>query len=354
MPRKPTSNQINYRANQFLLCKNSSDIEYLLKLSHFTFAQHILSPEYHYFKIPKSKGGFREIEAPALELKKIQRKLNEYLQYVYFLNQSQSAYGFIMSTAKENRKNTAKNIVSNAKQHLGNPYLLNIDFDDYFHQISTQEVYTIFKKPPFNFTKNQANTLAKICTNKGRLPMGAPTSPVLSNFACLALDKELELWATKHKITYTRFVDDLSFSSKNRITPQHFKQILQITSKYEFVIDPAKTKWYDAKQTKIVTGLVIGKQIELQKDYLTELTKDIDRLQKATEVAIITGNIHKPTATKKYKQEIMGKINFIAVVKGYNSEQYEHFMMLYEQAINPPNKEQLSLRWTDFSNYTNF
>ena len=78
MPRKLTQNQINYRANQFIYCKDNNQLAILLKLNQFELAKQILVPEYYYFQIPKTKGGYREIEAPAPELKKIQRKLNEY------------------------------------------------------------------------------------------------------------------------------------------------------------------------------------------------------------------------------------------------------------------------------------
>lgn len=351
MPKKITNTQLNYRANLFTGCINTSQVEQLLKLKNYSFIQNILQPEYYYFKISKPKGGYREIEAPSPNLKIIQRKLNEYLQCVYHTKQSISAYGFVLNTIKQARNNTTKNIVSNAKQHLGKNYLLNIDFNDFFHQISKKEVFNIFINNPFSFSKTLANTLAKICTNKGRLPMGAPTSPVLSNFACLGLDKELETWATNKQISYTRFVDDLSFSSNNKITQNHFNEIKQITDKYEFEIDNAKTKWYSPQQDKIVTGLLLKDKVELQNNYLKELDKDLDRLQKTIEVQIITGNLEKPIASKKFKQEVMGKINFIAVVKGYESQQYEKYILKYETAINPPNKDLLSLRWINFNNY---
>lgn len=353
MQKKQTLSQINNKAIRLLNCYNTTMVEQLLKLNNFELAQNTLLPTYYYFKIRKSKGGFREIEAPMASLKKIQRRLNDYLQCIYFNKQTKAAYGFVINTRKQHRKLTSKNIVSNAQNHLNKKYLLNIDFDDFFHQISYNDVFNIFKKPPFLFRKNMANTLAKICTNKGRLPMGAPTSPVLSNFACIELDTALEQWSAKNNITYTRFVDDLSFSANHKITQQHFLQIQQITNKYQFKLNQTKTKWYGINDTKIVTGLWVKDTIELPNDYLIELDKDLNRLQKTIEVQIITGNIDRPTASKKFKQEVMGKINFIAVVKGYDSQQYEKYMIKYENAINPPNKNQLSLRWMNFNNYSN-
>ncbi len=354
MPRKPTLTQIKTKANQLIDCSTVEQVEQLLKINRFAIAQNILFPQYFYFTIPKPKGGVRQIEAPASPLKNIQRKLNERLQCVYFNIQSPAAYGFIINTTKQHRNNQTKNIITNAQKHLGNSYLLNIDLDNFFHQISQKTVISIYTGHPFYFPKKLASTLAKLCTNKQRLPMGAPTSPVLSNFACLNLDKELIKWAKAQHITYTRFVDDLSFSSQKPITQHHISDIKQILANHNFKIDPAKTKLYKPHQDKIVTGLVLKDQIELPEQYLIELNKDIDRLQKVTEVQIITGNIDKPLASKKFKQQIMGKINFIATVKGYDSPVYNTYLQQFETALNPPDKELLSQRWIHFNNYHSF
>ena len=351
MAKKYTKAQIASKASRFINCKTNREIELLLQIPPLQLAQTAFAPQYYYFKIPKPKGGYREIEAPETYLKKLQRKLNEYLQYVYYGVAIKASYGFIINP----RRQAPKNIVSNAAAHLGNPYMLNIDFDDFFHQISQEEVFQIFKKEPFHFSKTTANTLAKICTNKGRLPMGAPTSPALSNFACMDLDKDLEKWATENQIIYTRFVDDLSFSSKQPITPLHFYKIKAITDRYQLKIEPTKTKYYGKNQEKIVTGIVVGKtKVSIASDYYKELDKDLDRLRKVMEVHIITGQIHKQEGLRKFKQEVMGKINFIATVLGYDNRIYESYMQAYENALNPPDKDQLSIRWVRFSNYTHF
>ena len=351
MSKKLTKAQISQKANQFINCQTNRQIEHLLQIPQRQLALTAFAPQYYYFKIPKPKGGFREIEAPETYLKIIQRKLNDYLQYVYYGMGIIPSHGFIINP----RRQKPKSIVSNAEKHLGNHYMLNIDFDDFFHQISQEEVFQIFKNKPFYLSKNTANTLTKICTNKGRLPMGAPTSPALSNFACIGLDNALEKWAVDNQITYTRFVDDLSFSSKQPITPWHFSKIKAITDQYQLKIEPTKTKYYNKNQEKTVTGIVVGKtRVSIALDYYKELDKDIHRLQKVMEVHIITGQIYKQEGIKKYKQQVMGKINFIATVMGYDSEKYTTYMQNYENAINPPNKDQLSIRWVRFSNYTHF
>jgi len=350
MSRKFTRLEITRKAEQFINCNSNRAIEATLQLPQMQLAATAFSPQYYYFKIPKSKGGFREIEAPELYLKKIQRKINDYLQFVYYTMNVEASHGFVINPKRQK----PKNIVSNASKHIGNDYMLNVDFDDFFHQISQQEVYQIFTTGPFDFSKTTANTLAKICTNKGRLPMGAPTSPALSNFACIDLDNDLQKWAEDNAITYTRFVDDLSFSSKKPISRIHLQEIIKITDKYELRLKPTKTKFYGKNQTKSVTGIVVGQNsLSIDEDYYKELNKDLERLQKTVEVHIITGQIYKADALKKFKQEVMGKINFIAIVMGYDSNIYQNYLSAYEDALDPPEKEALSARWTRFSNYTN-
>ncbi len=345
--QKLTRLQVSRKAEQLIHCQKVDDLENLLRLVRFTLTKDILLPQYYSFKLKKSNGGFREIEAPAPDLKKTQRKLNEFLQCVYYDVKTKAAYGFIINP----RKQEPKNIVSNAARHLGCNYLLNIDFDDFFHQISQKRIFEIFQKAPFKFHKNIANILAKLCTFNGRLPMGAPTSPVLSNFACISMDNQLQQWADNNNITYTRFVDDLSFSSKHKITQQHFHQIKTIAENHQLQIDPDKTKWIGEGQKPTVTGLVLKDRVEIQTDYYKELDMDLDRLQKAIEVHMITGLLYKASAIVKFKQEVMGKINFIAVVMGYDNEYYQSYLDKYENATNPP-EDQLSVRWLKFSNYS--
>jgi RNA-directed DNA polymerase len=237
--QKLSLNQIKRNENKLKNCRTIKQVAVLLNTSQREITLQSFEPSYYHFKIPKKrKGEFRHIEAPSQELKHLQRKLNFYLQSVYYLNQSKASYGYIIKAIGQ--KNN-KNIYTNALQHLGNNYMLNVDFKDFFHQISLLNVTKIFKSSLFNFDNNTAYTLAKICTYNARLPMGAPTSPALSNLYAIALDHELNKWATINNITFTRFVDDLSFSAKNKpITTTHFEQINKIALKYHLNFNTKK------------------------------------------------------------------------------------------------------------------
>lgn len=304
-------------------------------------------PIYYHFSVAKPNGKLRQIEAPEASLKKMQRLLNEHLQQVYYLNQSDAAYGYI-PTVKGGTN--PKNIRTHAEKHLGCNYMMNADFQDFFHQISLSAVKSIFSAPPFSFDKYTAHTLAKICCYKERLPMGAPTSPVLSNFYTLPFDRELQSWACKHNMVYTRFVDDLSFSSKHHaITPLHFSEVTRIAEKHQLSFNPSKTKYYGKQDEKVITGLVLRDTVDIVPDFYSELEKDLQRLQAVNEVVFITGKLGTPPMLNTFKQEIMGKIAFIAQIEGNNSNEYLQYLNMFYDAENPP--EELSVRWTKFGNY---
>jgi len=228
--------------------------------------------------------------------------------------------------------------------------MINADFEDFFHQISLSGVKNIFSSYPFRFDRYTANTLAKICCYKERLPMGAPTSPVLSNFYVLSLDKKLSHWAKQNEITYTRFVDDLTFSSKKKVLDStHFHEINLIAQKSGLLFNTEKTKYYLPEDDKIITGLILRDTVDIVPDFYIELEKDLQRLKAVNEVTYITGKSGTPPMLTSFKQEIMGKIAFIAQIESKDSKEYTRYMNLFFDAENPP--EELSVRWTKFGNY---
>ncbi len=249
---KITFKKLKKEADLFCKLSTLNDLAAVISVSKNEILLMAFEPVYYHFTVPKSTGGQRYIEAPDIELKKIQRRLNYFLQKVYYLNQSRAAHGYIISVIGEKHPKT---ILSQAEKHLGCQYMLNADFSDFFHQISITDVKHIFQSPPFNFNKYAAHTLAKICCYKDRLPMGAPTSPVLSNFFTLGLDEDLTKWSIPQNITYTRFVDDLSFSTFDTpINHTHFEQIEDLAIRHGLKFNLGKTVYYGITEEKVITG----------------------------------------------------------------------------------------------------
>ena len=239
-----------------------------------------LQPESYYitFTIPKpGTPERRTIEAPTGILKHILEKLSDGLQWIYSDHRTYSAHGYIRSVKNDPDK---RSIFTNARRHLGKKYMLNIDLESFFHQIDERKVKLIFSHGQFfSFNTETEDFLTKMVCYHGRISMGSPASPPLSNFATIDLDKELELWTRHQRIIYTRFVDDLSFSSDRPISEKHFEIITDFLNSHQFSPNPNKIKWYGPTDIKEVTGLIVGSAISLPKDYLVNLEKEIKKLK---------------------------------------------------------------------------
>ena len=294
----------------------------------------------------KKSGRFREIEAPEDDLKLLQRQFNAYLQCIYYTLQSQAAYGYIIRIRDSK---TYKNILENARQHMGCQYMLNADFKDFFHQITVSRISDILQHPPFQLDTEAANILARLFTKNGRLPMGAPTSPVLSNLATIALDKALTHWAANLQIIFTRFVDDLTFSSKtNSLDITHFEAIDKICTEHGFQFNTTKTKFYDEHNTKKVTGLLLNTTIDIDPGFYKALDKNLKRLKNLAEVNLMMNNHHQADLLQGFKQDIDGQVNFIGMIEGYDSPEFRKYRNRIKAALQADEKI-FSTRWINTS-----
>jgi len=337
--------EVRDRANRFLACQKLVDLR---RLGFDTNALQLkaIDPPYYDFEVPKKKGGFRKIEAPAENLKQIQKQLNQYLQSVYYMHQSTAAYGYIIRVRDQVHQ---KNILGNARQHHGARYMLNADFKDFFHQITTNRVLQIFQSKPFRFDKRTAHLLTRIVTRKGRLPMGAPTSPALSNLATVQLDHELNQWAVQQGLVYTRFVDDLTFSSTTLpVTPQQFEVIQKIANTYGFEFNLTKTKFYAEHQTKKVTGLLLNATIDIDPQFYRALDRNLKRLKILVEVKQLIHSYRSSDLLHEFKQRVDGQINFIGMIEGYDSPEFRKYRRRMEHTLQPA-KEVLSARWVNLN-----
>ena len=337
--------EVRQKATQFLQCRKIHDLS---KLGFDTnqVLLHAVHPAYYTFSVRKRSGGLRKIEAPEEPLKQLQRQFNGYLQCVYYTIQTKAAQGYIISVKGEKSK---KNILQNATRHLGCKYMLNVDFQDFFHQFSTACVMKMMQTEPFQFNKKSAHVLARLFTYKGRLPMGSPASPALTNIATIRFDNKVDQWATKNKIKFTRFVDDLCFSSQSKsFTPDHLIEIEAICQQHQLKLNPKKTKYFGEKETKKVTGLILRDTVDVPDAFYQEFHKDLKRIKRLAEVNLIMSKPKHNEALREFKQEVDGQINFIGMIEGYNSPIFYKYRQKLKDALNP-NADVLSVRWTNIN-----
>lgn len=336
------------RMGRFLESRTLEDIALRLGKSPLKLLALSEIPEYDEFRIPKKSGGMRRIENPTPELKKLQRKLNDYLQAVYHFHRTDAAYGFISNPVDDP---SPRHILTNAREHLGCKWLLNVDAKDFFHHISWERVWAIFAAPPFSFEAPIAQVLASVCCYKGRLPMGAPTSPVLSNLASMELDRQLIALATENGWQYTRYADDMSFSSQSPITEEHFQMIDAIVAGQGFQLNPDKRKWYGPdREDKEVTGLIVMEnRIDLPEDYLEQLEKAIDYLDKIMDAKYSTnrGRGEHTAWLDELEQQIRGKLEYARQILGENDLLYLDLVVQLDEALTPPDYYG-PMGWLDF------
>jgi hypothetical protein len=345
MPSKHQTRQ-RHQHNKTVICGIGSKraLCHLLKIDRRRLMIMAEKPSYKTFSIPKKGGGEREIEAPYHSLKKVLSRLNYYLQSVYYFEKSSAAYGFIPGVSNDDDR---RNVVTNAKKHLNKAYLLNIDLKDFFHTVSRDRVLQIFAGKPFNFKRDLPDLLADITTYKGRLPMGTPTSPVLSNFACRELDQALVNFAEDMLWIYTRYADDMSFSSNQLINAEKINSVRRIVKQQGFVINERKSKVFGPEDDKIVTGLLLTDKVSLAPDYLPKLEEEIKRLAEV----MIAQNEQGQLSTKwveQQKKQVRGRLNFVGFVLRRNDPRYQSLKDAFYTAINPPQEDFSAVSWRGF------
>ena len=163
-----------------------------------------------YWQLARNKrdGQVRIVQVPSMRLKMIQRRLLPLLEDLYRPNTRAHAYI------------KGRGLRTNAAPHLGKRFILNTDIVDFFGQINFGRIRGRLRASPYNLEDAIATTIAKLVTCNNKLPLGAPTSPIISNIICSGLDSALSEIAKTHGCFYSRYADDLSFSSNRRSFPR--------------------------------------------------------------------------------------------------------------------------------------
>lgn len=209
-----------------------------------------------------------------------------------------------------------RNILSNARRHLNRQWILNLDLTDFYHQISMQKVVDILRGV-IGMSEKTAQAVARLCCFKNRLPMGAPTSCILANFACFDLDKALQAIADKHNLRYTRFIDDMTFSSNQEMSEHVIDKLREAILQSGFKMNEHKMWQKHLANSPEVTGLLLlpGK-IDVATTYINDLKKDIDLYRQMIKAGERIKQVFHDRNLWHFRQHLQGKINFVGMVRG--------------------------------------
>lgn len=230
------------------LCMEADDL-----VSFASTAPH----RYKIYKIPKRSGdGTRTIAHPSKQLKFIQRLMLKELSKTLILHKSAFAY----------RKNIS--IKDNAEVHSNNKYLLKMDFKDFFPSINPSLLFNEFQKAGINWCDEDKKFISNIFFYKLRqnsplrLSIGAPSSPLISNFIMFNFDSIIADSCNKIGINYSRYADDISFSTNVKDILFDIPNLVETTLKkegYESIrINKDKTIFSSKAHNRHITGVTLG------------------------------------------------------------------------------------------------
>lgn len=227
------------------------------------------------FDIPKKSGGVRIITAPHDPAYQwILRALAQMLEQAY--TPSDHAMGFVKN----------RSVKLNAQAHEGKNYVYNLDLKDFFPSIRQARVCARLQCPPFSLNRELAATIAGlVCMRLEQtaltethvtyvLPQGSPVSPLLTNAICDSLDHQLAGLARRFHLTFTRYADDITFSSMHHVYHAEgafIAELQRIIQRQGFTINDRKTRLQKRGTRQEVTGLVVNQRTNVTRQYIADL-----------------------------------------------------------------------------------
>lgn len=300
-----------------------SDLAYLLgtshsKLSYVAYGVGV-SNLYEIFQIPKKNGEMRLIRAPLPQLKNLQQRLKTHLEGLYSPHDAASAFIY------------GRGIVFNAQKHLKKKLVFNIDLENFYHSINFGRVRGLLMAKPYSLKEDTATLIAHICCVDKVLPQGAPTSPLISNMICRRLDRQLSHLARINRCTYSRYADDITFSSHLATDNQIFevekptepgRALIDLIESNGFSINLAKTRLQSNFQRQVVTGLKVNRIVNVDRRYIRTTKAMIHSLSFGAEKANEIHQLKNGENAASFESTVFGRINFIGMVKGVESSVY--------------------------------
>ena len=287
---------------------------------------------YKQFKIKKKSGGFRLITAPRNQsFMLLLRYVNDIFKAVY--TPSDYAMGFT----------EGRSVVTNANKHKGHNYVFNIDLKDFFPSILQARVWKRLQLKPLLFKQPIANALAGLCSMKEKteegnirfvLPQGAPTSPIITNMICDNLDRRLAWLAKRFGVVYSRYADDITFSSMHNVyqTSGEFrKELKRIIESQGFTINEAKTRLQKLGSRQEVTGIIVSDKLNVSQKYVRDIRNILHIWRKYGYDTAFNKFFPKYKEAKGYVKKgnpdmvnvLDGKLMYLKMVKGEDDSVYK-------------------------------
>jgi len=286
-------------------------IELGIPLKTLTYLEKIRSRLYTRFYLRKSDGSKREINPYLCDsrinpydekmrdysklLKRVHRGIKDVL--TKYIELPDCVFGF----------RPGCNIKDAVKKHVGKKYLVVLDIRNFFPSTTSDDVYNALVEHGVH-TFN-AWLIARLVAFHGRLPQGAITSPIASNIAFKKYDLKIIEYAKSNGFTYTRYADDMAFSTDRDLIEEDIKQLIsdiaEIIKPYE--VKDRKVRWFGPDEPHYLLGLQLNKKINVPKQKRRILRAAVHNYVRKHKVPYGVDPI-------KYKASLKAKLGYVLFI----------------------------------------
>jgi len=300
---------------------------------------------YQEFSIPKRGSGTRTIRAPARDVAILQRKLLQVLEAYY--EPKPVVYGFI----------SGRGHLRHAAEHLRKRLVFCTDIVDFFPSINFGRVRGMFMGIPYHLPERVATILAHLCCHAGELPQGAPTSPIVSNMICAQLASRLTQLAKRQRCTYSRYADDMAFSTNQRRFPSAVarfseegevrpgSELISLVEGSGFQLNGSKTRLIGRDGRQMVTGIIVNERLNVPRRYRNQIRAmlhawkkyGLEPAQKHYELRYSGTEYRRPgLEPPRFELVVKGKIDYLGQVRGKDDTAYKTLLRKYCECAEVP------------------
>lgn len=287
----------------------------------------IMYPKGYYrdFQVKKKNGKFRQINEPLPNLKDIQKWILENILYTQKAHKIAKAYL------------PKKHLKDNARFHTKRAVVIAMDIKDFFPSIHQDDITRIFAR--MGYTDLLSSMFAKLTCLNNALPQGAPTSPYLSNLYMYDFDEALIRYCSDKNIIYTRYADDLTFSSKdgNIDIDALLGEVEQHLGEKHLQLNREKTKVMTPDERQIVTGVVVNERVHASIELKKEIRQSMFYIRK---YGIASHKERIGSTRRNYERYLLGQINFVLSLEPQNKE-FLSYRLIMQKQINPGYRRKL-------------
>ena len=289
----PKNNYNRYELNQspFYCLKPEAKLAELLRINESKLKILTKSEDlYREENIFGKNGKPRPVQKPRLDLKKVQKRIEELLKQIKLPS-------YIYAPAKE------LSHINNAQAHINAVVVRTLDIEKYFPSTPSRHVYSFFHKK-MRCSSDVAGILTKILTFQGYLPTGSPSSPILSYFSHIDMWKSIYEIVNQANCNLTVYMDDVTISGD--VVPG--KLIWQIKQQFYncgLRSNKKKEKCYVRKKSSQITGIIVKEgKLKIPNRLLCKMYKISQTLHSETEPNKRKKLIQKLEGLKAYERQI--------------------------------------------------